>query len=255
MNDCRLIPDMVTALLREHGVENMRLDWNVRGRQKGQPLTLTLRWTPENEDNTVKHKSPSTKRHGKERTDKYFDRNHFKFRAEQSTSEPKSDPNVKSEPDVKPEPEVNSPNPAPTFDIKQDRLNIKPLKQEPLDTISDTNTADLLDIIQEQLDTQSLTGEDHELIAKSQMSINDLQDIQHELHNIIEKMKIQHEITKYFVYDEYESQFKLNSSPESTDYEEVDPDGTVPSIILEMEEWTSFYSQRGSIIGFFGLQI
>ena len=63
-----MIPPPVAALLKAYGVDSMKLEWNVKGQQTGQPITLTLRWTPEKK---VK-KSPSTRRHETERTLKYF---------------------------------------------------------------------------------------------------------------------------------------------------------------------------------------
>ena len=60
-------------LLRSCGVDSMQLEWNIKGQEKGQPITLTMRWKPVKEDR-VKRKSPSTIRHEKERTEKYFTR-------------------------------------------------------------------------------------------------------------------------------------------------------------------------------------
>ena len=65
-----MIPQAVAALLKEHGVDDMKLEWNIKGQQAGEPITLTLRWTPEK---TIKRKSPSTKKHEQDRSRKYFE--------------------------------------------------------------------------------------------------------------------------------------------------------------------------------------
>ena len=70
--DC-LIPEMVVELLRSCGVDNMQMEWNIKGQEKGQPITLTMRWKPVKEER-AKRKSPSAIRHETERTEKYFTR-------------------------------------------------------------------------------------------------------------------------------------------------------------------------------------
>ena len=64
---------MVAELLRSCGVDNMQMECNIKGHEKGQPITLTMRWKPVKEER-VKRKSPSTIRHETERTEKYFTR-------------------------------------------------------------------------------------------------------------------------------------------------------------------------------------
>ena len=69
MMNCMIL-QAVAALLKEHGVDDMKLEWNIKGQQAGEPITLTLRWTPEK---TIKRKSPSTKKHERDRSRKYFE--------------------------------------------------------------------------------------------------------------------------------------------------------------------------------------
>ena len=75
--------------------------------------------------------------------------------------------NIKQEPRIQ---QIQEYKPRNITKEIEDNHEVKPLKQEPLDTYNDT--ADLLDIIQEQLGTQSLTNEDHELVTESQISIS-----------------------------------------------------------------------------------
>ena len=42
---CEILPEMITALLAGYGVSEMDMEWTIKGHKKGQPLTLTLRWT------------------------------------------------------------------------------------------------------------------------------------------------------------------------------------------------------------------
>jgi len=75
--DCEILPEAISALLVSYGVGEMGLEWTVKGQNKGQPITLTLRWTPaktKDEKKPEKIKSPSTKRHEMKRTEQYFER-------------------------------------------------------------------------------------------------------------------------------------------------------------------------------------
>ena len=73
MENCEnLIPAMLVDLLKAYGVDDMRMEWSMSGKQKGQPLTLTLRWQPELKEG--RRKSPSTRRHERERSLQYFEK-------------------------------------------------------------------------------------------------------------------------------------------------------------------------------------
>ena len=74
MENCMIIPDMVADLLKSYGVGDMEMEWNLKGQNRGQPITLTMRWRPRKAERDTKRKSPSTIKHEKERTRKYFER-------------------------------------------------------------------------------------------------------------------------------------------------------------------------------------